>query len=87
MNKPMFLVASYPGSSITEILAHMVLQTTYVTPCLKPLLTIGQRRKMAEDADHFGEGSYDAAQLMKQSDEAIAEAYLQSMADYVESKF
>lgn len=66
-----------------EDLAHMVLQTRWVRPCMLPLLTLQQRRAMAEEADRCGEGMYQADALMKESDRELANIYISAMWDYV----
>ncbi len=77
---------SYPGSSVLEVIAHHLTKSPWFGHHLALKLSGELRREMAEEADHAGEGMYDAKNLLEKSDEEIAEAYLDALRAYAESQ-
>jgi molybdopterin-guanine dinucleotide biosynthesis protein A len=65
-----------------ETLAHMVLQSYWVTPCDKPVLTAEERRDMVETALDCS-GTWTREEMENGTDEYLTGCYLHAMAEYV----
>jgi hypothetical protein len=72
----------YRDEYTLETLAHMVLQTHWVAPCERPVLTAEERRDMVETALDCSE-TWTRKEMEEGTDAYLSKCYLHALAERV----